>query len=285
MYFVNAQWYTPGSPIFLYIGGEGRLSPRSVASGLAAKLAEEHNALLLSLEHRFYGESVPEDGLTTKSLRFLSSQQALHDAVRFIEHLTIIGERHGGGLDLSAVRQLFTIGGSYPGSLSAWMRLKFPHLVTAALASSAPVRAKSDFYEYDQMLASALGPKCVKALQATNAAIEAQLVNGTTIKDRFTCSNVEDNTAFMYVLADTIAYVVQYSNPGVSYLDKLCAADFVDPATPIAQKVTHFADFTVDTLFKGLGTNCDTFDITNPKYRETGMPAPESNTRQVSHLV
>ena len=44
-----------------------------------------------------------------------------------------------------------TFGGSYPGSLSAWMRLRFPHLVSGSVSSSGPLWAKLDFFEYLQV--------------------------------------------------------------------------------------------------------------------------------------
>jgi len=40
-------------------------------------LAEQHSALIVALEHRYYGLSQPFSDLSTANLRFLSSRQAL----------------------------------------------------------------------------------------------------------------------------------------------------------------------------------------------------------------
>lgn len=45
---------------------------------------------------------------------------------------------------------MITIGGSYPGALSAWFRFKYKHLTIGAYASSAVVEAIEDFYDYDK---------------------------------------------------------------------------------------------------------------------------------------
>lgn len=46
----------------------------------------------------------------------------------------------------SDVSKVITIGGSYPGNLAAWFRLKYPSVTTGSIASSAPVTAKTNFY-------------------------------------------------------------------------------------------------------------------------------------------
>lgn len=75
--------------------------------------------------------------MSTKNLKYLSSQQALADLAYFIEakkrELQI------------PYNKWIVFGGSYPGSLAAWFRLKYPHLAYAAVASSAPLLAQINF--------------------------------------------------------------------------------------------------------------------------------------------
>jgi hypothetical protein len=52
----------------------------------------------------------------------------------------------------------FVFGVSYPGALSAWFRLKFPHLTCGSLASSAVVLAVYNFTEFDQQVKIVISP-------------------------------------------------------------------------------------------------------------------------------
>ena len=56
------------------------------------------------------------------------------------------------GLDIPLTRPWITIGGSYPGALSAWFRLKYPHLTIGAWASSAVIDAIEDFTQFDDVI-------------------------------------------------------------------------------------------------------------------------------------
>jgi serine protease 16 len=104
-------------------------------------------ALILALEHRYYGQSQPFPDLSTPNLRFLSSRQALQDIALFHEYIT-------SRLDLPATTKWVTFGGSYPGMLAAWSRSKFPHLFHAAVSSSAPVEAVLNMQGYNDVTVS-----------------------------------------------------------------------------------------------------------------------------------
>ncbi|MED6264478.1 hypothetical protein CHARACLAT_015365 [Characodon lateralis] len=139
-YFVNEAFYKPGGPVFLMIGGEGPANPAWMKEGTWLTYAEKLGALCFMLEHRFYGKSHPTADLSTDNLRLLSSRQALADLAHF---RTVMGETRG-----LTNRKWVAFGGSYPGSLAAWFRLKYPHLVHASVATSAPVFATVNFPEY-----------------------------------------------------------------------------------------------------------------------------------------
>jgi len=74
------------------------------------------------------------------------------------------------------------------------------------------------------------------------------------IKDQFGCSSVEDNVAFLYVLADIVAYAVQY-NSSRGMVPALCY-NFTT-RTDLVQTYIDFAS----GIFSTVGS-CSSFDIT-----------------------
>ncbi|XP_072525472.1 thymus-specific serine protease [Salminus brasiliensis] len=229
-YLVNEEyWERPHGPVFLYIEGEGALSEFSVLAGHHVAMAKEHGALLVALEHRFYGRSIISGGLETQNLQYLSSQQALADLAAFHQH---ISQKYS----LTHRNVWISFGGSYAGALSAWFRGKFPHLVYGAVASSAPVQAKLDFSSYTTVVGRSLmdesvggSEKCVKAVYEAFAAVEAALLRGeeTQVGKDFGCcdtpKSLEDQTEFLQSLADIFMGTVQYNEEvGPLTIARLC---------------------------------------------------------------
>ncbi|CAG2182425.1 unnamed protein product, partial [Oppiella nova] len=84
VYFTSDAHYKAGGPVFFMFGGEGAASSFWLTSSNMADNAKKYGALLVELEHRFYGESQPFAELTVDNLKHLNSEQALKDADEFI---------------------------------------------------------------------------------------------------------------------------------------------------------------------------------------------------------
>ncbi|WOL00855.1 lysosomal Pro-X carboxypeptidase-like [Canna indica] len=136
-YLVNDTfWGGKGAPIFVYAGNEGSIEWFAQNTGFMFDVAPLFKAMLIFIEHRYYGESVPFGSekaaySNTSTLGYLSSTQALADYATLIIDL----KKNLSSDDSPVV----AFGGSYGGMLAAWFRLKYPHVAIGALASSAPI--------------------------------------------------------------------------------------------------------------------------------------------------
>jgi hypothetical protein len=150
-YSMGTYFGGPGSPLFVFLGGEGAIEPGSSLHYpfVTKRLAPLFQAFVLHPEHRFYGESQPiprkeiddetDRGMDDPRLELLTSEQALHDYVRLIREV-----RDHLGCSRDKFSRLYcpvvAVGGSYPGWLSAMARHLFPFVVDVAYAASAPVK-------------------------------------------------------------------------------------------------------------------------------------------------
>lgn len=215
-FFYNDTFHTkPDGPVFVMIGGEGTANPIWLTVGDMMKNAEDFGAFTFLLEHRFYGESHPTSDMSDSSLKYLNSEQALADLATFCQEMAL-------KFNLTNSKWI-SFGGSYPGSLSAWYRLKYPHLVQGAVASSAPVFATVNFPQYMDVVTASLettGQDCVRNIDNATKTMQALLTTEEGAKqltelfelcEPLDKDNINDVATFANDLSGNFAGVVQYN--------------------------------------------------------------------------
>lgn len=123
------------------------------------------------------GESLPfgeTDSFIASPARLglLTIEQAMADYVKVIRH---VQEEHSiSGCPVVA------LGGSYSGKLSAYMRLKYPFVISMALAASAPIYLDSvgltnqyAYYDVVEKATANVSPECPSAVSAAFKAYDA----------------------------------------------------------------------------------------------------------------
>jgi len=220
-YFMQTKFSQSNGPVFLQIGGEGPASAVWMNNGHWIEMAKKFKALCFQLEHRYYGLSQPTKNMSLSNLVYLSSEQALADLSYFI-----VAMKKKFSLEN---RKWIVFGGSYPGSLAIWARLKYPHLIDGAVSASAPLNAFVDFSAYNKVVQHSLnelGDKnCSQriALASKLIAEKLNLDERNKLSEMFqTCKplNTFDDEYFQQSLADNIAEVVQYNRDNRNFEDK-----------------------------------------------------------------
>ena len=175
-------------------------------------MAQKLQGLILVLEHRYYGQSMPfgNDSLNLDKMAYLNSEQALSDLAYFIQQM-----RDTHSHKITDKTPFITIGGSYPGALAAWFRYKYPHLTIVSIASSAVVLAIEDYKNFDEQmyLSSVLsGDFCVQAINASNTKVEQILKSSDrdTFKAQFKGADKLTDEEFLFYWIDSIVGQIQY---------------------------------------------------------------------------
>ncbi|XP_074632325.1 thymus-specific serine protease-like isoform X2 [Acropora palmata] len=258
-YWVNSNyWNNSTGPVFLYIGGEFEMSGAYIDFGHVVEMAEQYRGLIFGVEHRFYGLSTFEECMDNYNITFLTSQQALADLAQFVAFARKF-------YNMTDANKWIAYGGSYPGSLSAWFRLKYPKLVVGAVASSAPVEAKTDFQGYHNVVASSFAStlvggsaKCRDNLKLAFYKLDEMIQRedfATLALDFIFCQNISsknDVWLFTKKLANIFDGIVQNNDENIEYsIAKVCRYMTYTDDTPYA-KLVQF----VQNYLKHMGMTC-----------------------------
>ncbi|KAL4365098.1 hypothetical protein HN51_025645 [Arachis hypogaea] len=232
-YLMNFKYWggaNSSAPIFAYLGAEAPIDGSPEGLGFITDNAASFNALLLYIEHRYYGKSIPfgsrEEALKNAStIGYFNSAQAIADYAELIIHIKNT---------YSLKSPVIVFGGSYGGMLASWFRLKYPHVAIGALASSAPILYFDDITPHDGYFSIVTrdfreaSETCYETIFKSWSAIEtvASQPNGLSIlSNKFnTCYPLNNSSDLISYLVSMYASAAQYNHPPTYPVTMICNA-------------------------------------------------------------
>lgn len=213
-YLIDESYSTSDAdPVFLGFGGEWTLENK-IFTPFVRQLAQKYHAKLIALEHRYYGNSIPFNNLSTANLQYLTYQNAMEDIVSFIKETK--QSRHWTG-------KWVGFGGSYSAVIAAYFRETHPDLIVGSVASSAPVVPQLTFAGFDEHVTRIAGPVCADAMRTVVKEVEDAIKNNPErlkqIKAEFNAQDVTNNVDFLGLLAMIGGSSIQFG-----YKDAFCGA-------------------------------------------------------------
>ncbi|KAJ9129354.1 hypothetical protein P3X46_033858 [Hevea brasiliensis] len=254
-YVINSKYWggaNSTAPILVYFGAEAPLDGDLAVIGFLSDNALRFNALLLYIEHRYYGKSIPfgsrEEALKNGSTRgYFNSAQAIADYAEIIIHVKKILHAENS--------PVIVIGGSYGGMLASWFRLKYPHIALGALASSAPVLYFDDITPHDGYYSIVskdfreASKTCYRTIKKSWAEIDeiASKPNGLSIlsKKFKTCKPLNDSDELKNYLDSMYSGAAQYNKPPTYPVNIICSG--IDGSSS-----TDSGNDTLSKIFAGL---------------------------------
>ncbi|KAJ4411335.1 hypothetical protein N0V82_009024 [Gnomoniopsis sp. IMI 355080] len=162
-YWYNTTfWKGQGSPVVLSTVGEAASDQFFQAYLLNATMPGQHaqamGAALISIEHRYWGESSPFAQLNTTNLQYLTVQQAMSDFTNFAANAQLPFDT--GNASSAANVPWVYYGTSYAGNLAAWMAKLTPGTIWAYHATAAPVQTIFDYNGYYTPIQQGMPQNC-----------------------------------------------------------------------------------------------------------------------------
>jgi len=173
-YWINDNEWQLGGPLVVAMPQESLVfsSAAKVILNYSAPWASELKPVIVTTEHRFFGESVPNLDSSVANLKYHTVEQSLKDIVALIDYMRASPK-------FKSISSVIAVGGSYSGALAAWIRRLYPEKVHAAIAHSPVVNAFMDFPQYgisNLVALSSPDSRCANVLARLVQALKRQFV-------------------------------------------------------------------------------------------------------------
>jgi Serine carboxypeptidase S28 len=209
-FWFDASHYREGGPVIILAAGEEPGTDRLpfLHQGIVAQLASALGGIGVILEHRYYGTSFPTANLSTESLRFLTTDQALADTAIFAQNVVFPGLEY---LNVTASKAPWiAYGGSYAGAFVAFARKLYPDVFWGAISSSGVTEAIEEYREYFEPIRQYGSSDCVWTTQVLTKAVDRILIKSqnrtlrSQLKSAFGLSEVRHDADFANILTHGI---------------------------------------------------------------------------------
>lgn len=246
-YLVNLDSYGgEGCPIFFYTGNEGPAPLFLQNTGFIFEAAATFKAAVVVGEHRYYGDSLPFGAGTynkTANLQWLTSEQALADYAVLLTALKDPSSPSYLAAGVSPKTAVVAFGGSYGGMLTAWARMKYPHVYAGGIAASAPIwqftnlTGDETFSSIATRTFSKASPQCSAGVRAAWSAMDGMSLADLSSRFRL-CSPLASRSDVQEYLYPWIAGALSY----MAMADYPYPSSFLGPmpASPVAYSCRHF---------------------------------------------
>lgn len=208
-YYKSTNYFKgPGHPIFMVVGGEGALDHGMLYPFVTQHLAPYFGAAVIQIEHRFYGPYQPimgREATVPELIDLLTPQQAMADHIQltksFKDELNCLHYEKSSENYCPVV----SVGGSYPGFLSAMFRLAYSQFVDISYASSAPLKLydqttnQNAYYDIVTKAAERTSEGCADAVRSVLEEAAELIKEASSVKEAVKSMNMCVDTVPEYI--------------------------------------------------------------------------------------
>ncbi|KAJ9604009.1 hypothetical protein H2200_011531 [Cladophialophora chaetospira] len=237
-YEILTDHFKPGGPILFWQQAETS-SFGCMEQYIFPEWAAELGAMVISLEHRFFGLSTPSNASDVKErYKTLTLENVMLDAVTFVNHIkdTVKGAKNS---------KVILSGGSYGGFLATVFKMNYPNVFYGSIPFAAPLRSigannqnpqRFNWFKWANQIYWDLSAEAARKLQHAFKVLDSrfQSANDTTsIAEGFNLCTVPKTTEDLSMTMALIN-VVMFSIPLTSYNNPVA-----NPSGASAQKLVN----------------------------------------------